>query len=81
MTSPRSRPLTAIQSPQILRGTTKLVLKCCEYSRSCVDLPNAHRELFTLLQATQKRIGESKVIAARAEVDAAKLMRQAADVS
>jgi erythrocyte band 7 integral membrane protein len=26
--------------------------------------------------ATQKRIGESKVIAARAEVDAAKLMRQ-----
>lgn len=30
--------------------------------------------------ATQKRIGESKVIAARAEVDAAKLMRQAADV-
>ena len=31
--------------------------------------------------ATQKRIGESKVIAARAEVDAAKLMRQAADVS
>jgi hypothetical protein len=32
-------------------------------------------------QATQKRIGESKVIAARAEVDAAKLMRQAADVS
>jgi hypothetical protein len=35
----------------------------------------------TLFQATQKRIGESKVIAARAEVDAAKLMRQAADVS
>ncbi|KAK8844623.1 hypothetical protein IAR55_006470 [Kwoniella newhampshirensis] len=30
--------------------------------------------------ATQKRIGESKVIAARAEVDAAKLMRQAADI-
>lgn len=29
--------------------------------------------------ATQKRIGEAKVIAARAEVDAAKLMRQAAD--
>lgn len=30
--------------------------------------------------ATQKRIGESKVIAARAEVDAARLMRQAADI-
>ncbi|KAF7305315.1 PHB domain-containing protein [Mycena chlorophos] len=30
--------------------------------------------------AQQKRIGESKVIAARAEVDAAKLMRQAADI-
>ncbi|PWN98425.1 hypothetical protein FA09DRAFT_307415 [Tilletiopsis washingtonensis] len=30
--------------------------------------------------ATQRRIGESKVIAARAEVDAAKLMRQAADI-
>ncbi|ODO09100.1 hypothetical protein I350_02700 [Cryptococcus amylolentus CBS 6273] len=30
--------------------------------------------------ATQKRVGESKVIAARAEVDAAKLMRQAADI-
>ncbi|KAL7420316.1 hypothetical protein Q5752_005285 [Cryptotrichosporon argae] len=30
--------------------------------------------------ATQKRIGESKVIAARAEVEAAKLMRQAADI-
>ncbi|KAI9015395.1 stomatin family protein [Hyaloraphidium curvatum] len=30
--------------------------------------------------AKQKRIGESKVIQARAEVDAAKLMRQAADV-
>jgi hypothetical protein len=35
-------------------------------------------ELQTLLSsaATQKRIGESKVISARAEVDAAKLMRQ-----
>jgi erythrocyte band 7 integral membrane protein len=30
--------------------------------------------------ATQKRIGESKVIAAQAEVDAAKLMREAADI-
>ncbi|PWN86473.1 hypothetical protein FA10DRAFT_304948 [Acaromyces ingoldii] len=30
--------------------------------------------------ATQRRIGESKVIAAKAEVDAAKLMRQAADI-
>ncbi|KAK7052654.1 stomatin family protein [Favolaschia claudopus] len=30
--------------------------------------------------AQQKRLGESKVIAARAEVDAAKLMRQAADI-
>jgi len=30
--------------------------------------------------AQQKRIGESKVIAARAEVDSAKLMRQAADI-
>ncbi|SPO41577.1 related to stomatin [Pseudozyma flocculosa] len=30
--------------------------------------------------ATSKRIGESKVIAARAEVDAARLMRQAADI-
>lgn len=30
--------------------------------------------------AQQKRIGEAKVIAARAEVDAAKLMRQAADI-
>ncbi|RKP40126.1 hypothetical protein BJ085DRAFT_29840 [Dimargaris cristalligena] len=30
--------------------------------------------------ATQKRIGESKVIAARAEVDAARLMRQAAEL-
>lgn len=28
------------------------------------------------IAATQKRIGESKVIAARAEVDAAKLMRE-----
>ncbi|KAJ9105632.1 hypothetical protein QFC20_004312 [Naganishia adeliensis] len=39
-------------------------------------------ELQTLLSsaATQKRIGESKVISARAEVDAAKLMRQAADI-
>lgn len=30
--------------------------------------------------AKQKRIGESKVIAAQAEVDAARLMRQAADI-
>ena len=30
--------------------------------------------------ATQKRIGESKVIAAQAEVNAAKLMREAADI-
>ncbi|KAJ1907091.1 hypothetical protein IWQ60_011932 [Tieghemiomyces parasiticus] len=30
--------------------------------------------------ATQKRIGESKVIAAQAEVDAAKLMREAAEI-
>jgi len=30
--------------------------------------------------AQQKRIGESKVIAAQAEVDSAKLMRQAADL-
>jgi len=30
--------------------------------------------------AAQKRIGESKVIAARAEVDSAKLMREAADI-
>jgi len=30
--------------------------------------------------AQQKRIGESKVIAARAEVDSAKLMREAADI-
>ena len=30
--------------------------------------------------AQQKRLGESKVIAARAEVDAARLMRQAADI-
>ena len=30
--------------------------------------------------AQQKRIGEAKVIAARAEVDAARLMRQAADI-
>jgi erythrocyte band 7 integral membrane protein len=30
--------------------------------------------------AQQKRLGESKVIAARAEVEAAKLMRQAADI-
>ncbi|KAK9761211.1 hypothetical protein K7432_014054 [Basidiobolus ranarum] len=30
--------------------------------------------------ATQKRIGESKVISARAEVDSAKLMREAADI-
>ncbi|RKP13789.1 hypothetical protein BJ684DRAFT_9561, partial [Piptocephalis cylindrospora] len=30
--------------------------------------------------ATQKRIGESKVIAAKAEVDSAKLMREAADI-
>ncbi|KAI9225181.1 MAG: hypothetical protein DHS80DRAFT_33962 [Piptocephalis tieghemiana] len=30
--------------------------------------------------ATQKRIGESKVIAAQAEVDSAKLMREAADI-
>ncbi|KAJ9098769.1 hypothetical protein QFC21_004417 [Naganishia friedmannii] len=39
-------------------------------------------ELQNLLSsaATQKRIGESKVISARAEVDAAKLMRQAADI-
>jgi len=32
------------------------------------------------MAAQQKRIGESKVIAARAEVEAAKLMRQAADI-
>lgn len=40
------------------------------------------QELQNLLSsaATQKRIGESKVIAARAEVEAAKLMRQAADI-
>ena len=30
--------------------------------------------------AKQKRIGESKVIAARAEVDAARLMREASDI-
>jgi regulator of protease activity HflC (stomatin/prohibitin superfamily) len=30
--------------------------------------------------AQSKRIGESKVVAARAEVDSAKLMRQAADI-
>ncbi|RKP40125.1 hypothetical protein BJ085DRAFT_17981 [Dimargaris cristalligena] len=30
--------------------------------------------------ATQKRIGESKIIAAQAEVDSAKLMREAADI-
>ena len=30
--------------------------------------------------AQQKRVGEAKVIAARAEVDAARLMRQAADI-
>lgn len=30
--------------------------------------------------ATQRRIGESKVIAAKAEVDSARLMRQAADI-
>jgi regulator of protease activity HflC (stomatin/prohibitin superfamily) len=30
--------------------------------------------------AQQKRLGESKVIAARAEVEAARLMRQAADI-
>lgn len=30
--------------------------------------------------AQQKRIGEAKVIAARAEVDSARLMRQAADI-
>ena len=30
--------------------------------------------------AKQKRIGESKVIAAQAEVDSAKLMREAADI-
>ena len=30
--------------------------------------------------AQQKRIGESKVIAARAEVDSARLMKQAADI-
>ena len=30
--------------------------------------------------ATQKRIGESKVIAAQAEVNSAKLMREAADI-
>ena len=30
--------------------------------------------------ATQKRLGESKVIAAQAEVNAAKLMREAADI-
>jgi len=30
--------------------------------------------------AQQKRLGESKVIAARAEVDSARLMRQAADI-
>jgi erythrocyte band 7 integral membrane protein len=35
----------------------------------------------SLSSATQqKRIGESKVIAARAEVDSARLMRQAADI-
>lgn len=32
------------------------------------------------MAAQAKRIGESKVIAARAEVEAAKLMRQAADI-
>lgn len=32
------------------------------------------------MAAQSKRIGESKVIAARAEVEAAKLMRQAADI-
>ncbi|SPO03840.1 related to stomatin [Cephalotrichum gorgonifer] len=32
------------------------------------------------MAAQSKRIGESKIIAARAEVDAAKLMRQAADI-
>lgn len=32
------------------------------------------------MAATSKRIGESKVIAARAEVESAKLMRQAADI-
>jgi hypothetical protein len=30
--------------------------------------------------AQQKRLGESKVIAARAEVESARLMRQAADI-
>jgi erythrocyte band 7 integral membrane protein len=30
--------------------------------------------------AKQKRIGESKVIAAQAEVEAAKLMREASDI-
>lgn len=32
------------------------------------------------MAAQSKRIGESKIIAARAEVEAAKLMRQAADI-
>lgn len=32
------------------------------------------------MAATSKRIGESKIIAARAEVEAAKLMRKAADI-
>lgn len=32
------------------------------------------------MAAQQKRIGESKIIAARAEVEAAKLMRKAADI-
>ncbi|KAJ9091091.1 hypothetical protein QFC19_009265 [Naganishia cerealis] len=51
-----------------------------------VDREGLAAEIQDILQnllssaATQKRIGESKVISARAEVDAAKLMRQAADI-
>ena len=45
---------------------------------------NVVSSLFTVrhntMAAQAKRIGESKIIAARAEVESAKLMRQAADI-
>lgn len=59
-------------------GVVLILLTSLSPRRDIVFSPDVAASLSSAAQ--QKRIGESKVIAARAEVDAARLMRQAADI-
>lgn len=72
----RRHPVSILVNQSCIDRSTDLPLQ--NSIKDIIFSPEVSASLSSAAQ--QKRIGESKVIAARAEVDSARLMRQAADI-